>query len=204
MAAAALAHVRVLGLSGSLRKLSANSALLRYARVSPALGKHAELIIADLSTLPMYDGDVEAAGVPSSVVALRELADSCDTMLIASPEYNYSIAPVTSNAISWLSRFGPNNRSPLTGKTCALISASGGNGGFRSQTALRDSLFGLDLHVLNKPEVAVPVYDGQVRFDHRTGDLIDAATQRKVDGLVAALLAWHARLGPSPGPGPSK
>ena len=102
--AAAAQPLRILALTGSLRKLSANSALLRFAQAAaPALG--AELLLADVA-LPLFDADVEAAGLPEPVRALRALAASCGAVILATPEYNYSMSPVTSNAIAWLSRAG--------------------------------------------------------------------------------------------------
>ena len=85
--AAASTPIRILALTGSLRKLSANSALLRFAaQIAPSLG--AEVIFADVS-LPLFDQDLEAQGYPEACLAIRRAAASCDAVLFATPEYNY-------------------------------------------------------------------------------------------------------------------
>ena len=184
--------VRVLALTGSLRKLSANSALLRFAaQAAPALG--AEVVFADVN-LPLFDADVEAAGHPPASVAIRALAASCDAVIFATPEYNYSMSPVTSNAIAWLSRAGPEGKSPIAGKPAALMSAGGGAGGLRAQMHARDSVQFLDMKVLSKPELTLNIFDGSQRFDKATGDLVDVPTQERVKAVVAALVAWTAQL----------
>jgi len=182
------AVVRIVAISGSLRARSTNSALLRYAaQVAPAFG--AELVLADVA-LPLFDEDVEAAGYPAAVRAIRALAASADAVLFATPEYNYGASPVTSNAIAWLSR----GRSPIANKAAALVSAGGGAGGLRAQMHVRDSVQYLDMKVLNKPELTVNLFDGTQRFDGATGDLTDAATQERVEAVVAALVAWARQL----------
>ena len=190
--AAAAKVVRVFALSGSLRKASANSALLRYAAaVAPSVG--AELFVAD-AALPLFNQELEpAAYADGPVRAVRALAASCDAVLLATPEYNYSTSPVTSNAIAWLSRGGPEGKSPVAGKAVALVSAGGGLGGMRAQMHARDSLQFLDARVVNKPEVAVPLFSGTKYFDD-AGELVDGATQEKVKALLAALVALTTQL----------
>ena len=104
------------------------------------------------------------------------------------------MTPVTSNAIAWLSRGGAAGRSPIAGKPAALMSAGGGVGGLRAQMHARDSLQYLDVHVLNKPELTLNIFDGTKRFDAASGDLTDAPTQERVKAVVAALVAWAAQL----------
>lgn len=189
--AAAAQPLRILALTGSLRKLSANSALLRFAQAAaPALG--AELLLADVA-LPLFDADVEAAGLPEPVRALRALAASCGAVILATPEYNYSMSPVTSNAIAWLSRAGAEGKSPIAGKPAALVSAGGGAGGLRAQMHARDSLQFLDMKLLNKPEMTLNIFDGTQRFDKATGDLTDGPTQERLKAVLAALVAWTAQ-----------
>jgi multimeric flavodoxin WrbA len=84
--------LRVLALSGSLRKASSNTGMLRAAvAAGPA---HGMIIDVQSTDLPLYNGDVEAAGFPLAVAALREHAAAADAILIASPEYNYSFSGV--------------------------------------------------------------------------------------------------------------
>lgn len=115
-------------------------------------------------------------------------------MLLATPEYNYSMSPVTSNAIAWLSRAGPDGKSPLVAKPAALMSAGGGSGGLRAQMHARDSLQCLDVRVINKPELTLNIFDGTQRFDKASGDLVDVPTQERVKAVVAALVAWTAQI----------
>src|SRR4029077_20941453 len=92
----------ILGISGSLRRASYNSALLRAAtRLMPA---DASLEVASIRCIPLYDGDVEAQGIPATVTQLKEAIVGADGVLLVTPEYNNSIPGVFKNAIDWLSR----------------------------------------------------------------------------------------------------
>ena len=128
--------VHVLGICGSLRRGSFNAALLRAA--SELLPPGMTLTIHDLRSIPLFDGDVEAAGLPTSVTALQSAIREADGVLIATPEYNYSIPGVIKNSIDWVS-VGKNK--PLGGKPVALMGASaGGFATVRSQVAVRQAV----------------------------------------------------------------
>lgn len=100
--------ITVLGLSGSLRSGSYNTALLRAA--AGLMPPGATMDIATLHGIPMYDGDVEARdGIPASVQNLKARIAGCDALLLATPEYNNGIPGVMKNGIDWLSR--PNSHS---------------------------------------------------------------------------------------------
>lgn len=115
--------MRVLGLSGSLRRDSHNRALLRAAAV--ALPPGAELVEWDrIAELPAYDEDLDAAPAPEPVRALREAIADADAILIATPEYNASLPGALKNALDWASR--PFATNPLRGKPAAVIGASTG------------------------------------------------------------------------------
>lgn len=118
-----------LAFCGSLRGLSSTSALAHAAAASSA----SVLIAAKLDTLPLYDGDVEAAGLPPSVATLRKRAFQASAFLFSTPEYNGFTSAALKNAIDWLSRSGAEGVSPLKGKPFAVISAGGGSGGMRAQ-----------------------------------------------------------------------
>lgn len=134
----------ILGLSGSLRRQSRNTALLRAAQeMAP---EDVEVVIRDLRPIPFYDGDVEAEiGFPPAVAELRQAVAGADALLLASPEYNWSVTAVLKNAIDWLSR-APD--SPLDGHRAAMVSAAGGSGGARSQAHLRDAVAHNGVHLL--------------------------------------------------------
>src|SRR5919198_2823291 len=175
--------MRVLGIAGSLRVGSYNRALLRAAReLAPAGMEIAEF---DLRALPLYDGDVEAAGDPEPVAAFKDAIRSADAILIATPEYNRGVPGVLKNAIDWASR--PPLGSPLAGKPVALMGASTGRGGTaRAQEQLRTALEFSRADVLAQPEVLVP--EAYMRFDEQ-GRLTDEETSTKLRSLLEALSA---------------
>lgn len=142
----------------------------------------------------MFNSDSEAAETPAAVVALRSVAFSCDAVLFAATEYNYSVSPVLTNAIAWLSRDGPEGMSPIEGKPAAIMSAGGGWGGGRAAAHLRDMLLFLDMPDLKKPQLAINVFDGTSRFDEATGDLLDSPTAERVGALVGALVDFAVRF----------
>src|ERR1700733_985115 len=104
-----LAMAKIIGISGSLRRASFNAALLRAAVELAPSGSTIE--IASIRDIPLYDADVEAQGIPSAVVALKEKVVAADALLLVTPEYNNSIPGVFKNAIDWLSR--PSTDAPL-------------------------------------------------------------------------------------------
>jgi len=144
--------MRVLGISGSLRRDSLNSALLRAA--AERLPAGAELVEFDrLREVPPYDEDVETEGTPAVVEALREAVRSADAVLIATPEYNHSIPGQLKNALDWVSR--PAGKSALNGVPAAAIGASTGMfGAVWAQAELRKVLGALGGRVI---ETELPV-----------------------------------------------
>lgn len=179
--------LQILGISGSLRKGSYNTALLRAAKELAPGG--VQIDIADLTAVPLYNEDIHQHGFPPSVVALRQKIAAADALLIATPEYNYSIPGVLKNAIDWVSR--PPDQ-PFGGKPLAIMGASpGGAGTMRSQYHLRQVCVFLDLLVLNKPEVFVSHAHEKVDAN---GRLSDDKTRTAVAALVMALAEWTRRL----------
>ncbi len=125
----------LIGISGSLRQGSFNSALLRAAVELAPSDLHIE--IASIRAFPLYDGDVEEqGGVPPAVAELKDRIAAADGLLLVSPEYNNSLPGVFKNAIDWLSRPGKDIPRVFGGKPVGLIGATPGPGGTRlSQTA---------------------------------------------------------------------
>lgn len=179
--------VRILGLSGSLRAASFNSAALRAAaELAP---EDVSIEIGSIRDIPLYDDDMRMAGIPAAVTALQERMLAADAVLIASPEYNYSIPGVLKNAIDWLSRLKPQ---PFNDKPVAIMGASmGGVGTARMQYDLRKTFVFLNAHVLAQPEVMIAA--AHTRFDDQ-GHLTDEATRKFVGALVVALREWTLRL----------
>src|SRR5215813_14765410 len=126
---------RILGISGSLRSGSYNTALLRAA--APLVDAGVELEIALLHGIPLYDGDLETAeGLPEAARDLKARVMACDGLLLASPEYNNGIPGVFKNAIDWLSRPPSDIKAVFGNKPVALMGASpGGFGTVLSQNA---------------------------------------------------------------------
>lgn len=117
--------ISLLGISGSLRRESFNTALLHAAR--EMIPDNVSLSIKTPDGIPLYNGDEEAAyGVPESVVDLQKAIMESDAVLIATPEYNNSIPGVLKNAIDWTSRPSINYNNVFSGKPVAVIGASPG------------------------------------------------------------------------------
>jgi len=127
--------IALTGLSGSLRRASFNSAVLRAA--AELLPSDCELRIESIAAIPLYDGDVEAAGgIPAAVAYLKDIIAASDGLLLVSPEYNNSIPGVAKNAIDWLSRPASDIQRVFGGKPVAIAGASpGGFGTVLAQSA---------------------------------------------------------------------
>jgi chromate reductase, NAD(P)H dehydrogenase (quinone) len=174
--------VTILGIAGSLREGSYNRSLLRAA--GELLPEGVELVEYEIGNLPFYDGDVEAAGDPESVVQLKQAIRDADALLIATPEYNRGVPGVLKNAIDWASR--PPLGSRLTGKPVAIMGASTGRGGTaRAQEQLRAALEFSRANVLEQPEVLVP--EAFMRFDEQ-GELVDGGIHAELAELVDTLV----------------
>jgi NAD(P)H-dependent FMN reductase len=126
---------KLVGISGSLRKGSFNTALLRAA--ASLLPAGATLAVETVHGVPLYDADVETAeGIPARVVALKAAVADSDGLLLATPEYNGSIPGVLKNAIDWMSRPPADIKRVFGGKAVALLGATpGGMGTVSAQTA---------------------------------------------------------------------
>lgn len=179
--------VRILGISGSLRKASYNTAALRAAQ--QLLPPDTTLDIFDIASIPMYNDDVREQGWPAPVQALREAIANADAILLSSPEYNYSIPGVLKNAIDWASR--PPSQ-PFDGKPIAIMGATpGAIGTARMQYHLRQVFVFLNGMVLNKPEVMIGAANAKFDAD---GNLTDQATREHLQKMLAALVDWTRRL----------
>jgi len=114
----------LIGISGSLRRGSFNSALLRAA--VPLMPAGSRLDIASIEDIPLYNGDVESEGIPTAVSALKDRIAGADGLLLCTPEYNNSIPGVMKNAIDWLSRPSDDIARVFGGKPVAVMGASPG------------------------------------------------------------------------------
>ena len=177
----------VLGFAGSLRTGSYNKALLRAA---VALVPHEmTLEIFDLEGIPPFNQDTEH-NMPAKVKDFKTKIKNADAILIATPEYNYSVPGVLKNAIDWASR--PYGDNPFDGKPVAIMSASIGMlGGARAQYHLRQIFVFLNMYPINRPEVIVPF--AQDRFDAK-GNLLDNDTKKFLGQLLQNLADWTRKL----------
>lgn len=178
---------RVLAISGSLRRESFNRRLLQAAIAGAPPGL--QLSLDDgLRELPLFDEDIERAteGGPEAVRRLRSAVKAADGLLIATPEYNWSIPGVLKNAIDWLSRPGPEE--VLVGKPIAIIGASSGRWGTRlAQNALRQVLAATESIVLPAP--VLYVRDGAALFD-ADGALVDQPTREALTRILSSFADW--------------
>jgi chromate reductase, NAD(P)H dehydrogenase (quinone) len=182
-------RIRALGIAGSLREGSYNRALLRAARDLAPDGLEI-CIFEGLADIPLYNEDVRAQGDPEPVTALKEAIRQADALVIAAPEYNYSIPGVLKNAIDWASR--PPDTSPLNGKPVAIMGATTGSWGtVRSQMHLRQVCVYTNMLPMNKPQVLVA--RARNKFDAQ-GHLVDETTRRFVRQQMEALVEWALRL----------
>lgn len=180
---------RILGVAGSLRRGSYNRGLLRAAMEMAPPG--AEITTFDLRPLPPFDEDVRVAGPPAIVTEFKDRIRAADALLIATPEYNYSVPGVLKNAIDWASR--PPDDSPLHSKPIALMGASVGmSGTIRAQLNLRQSFVFTESYCLLKPEVLVAHCAG--KFDENS-NLTDEATREHIRRMLIALVEWSHKLG---------
>ena len=175
--------MRILAISGSLRRDSHNTKLLRAA--GDLLPSGAELVVLDpeaLRAIPHYDEDLREQGEPHAVRSLRDAVNAADAILVSTPEYNHSLPGALKNAIDWLSR--PIAESPFKGKTVAVVGASTGMfGAVWAQAEARKVLGAVGGHVV---DAELPVVFAHEQFD-ADGALTDADVEQALRTQLEAL-----------------
>lgn len=180
--------IKVLAISGSLRKASFNTGLLRAAQELAPAGMSIE-IYDSLAQIPPYDDDVRNAGYPAVVEALRTKVREADALIFASPEYNRSISGVLKNAIDWVSR--PPEQ-PFQGKVAGVMGAGpGAIGTALGNYHLRQVLSVLGVHVL--PGAEVLVGGAAAKFDAE-GNLTDENTRKFLASHLETLMQFAVKL----------
>lgn len=178
---------KILAFAGSLRKASYNKALIRAAlEVAP---ENVEVEVFDLEGIPPFNQDVEQTP-PEKVREFKQKIRAAEALLIATPEYNYSVPGVLKNALDWASR--PYQDNALASKPVAIMSASTGIfGGARAQYHLRQTFVRLDMRPVNLPEVMLPSAAQNVDAD---GNLTNQQTKTLIKQLIEALVALTNKL----------
>src|SRR6201987_224356 len=163
-----MTQLSLLGLSGSLRRASNSTAVLRG--LQDALGFRAALDIFPLHAIPLYNEDDDAEHAPESVRALRSAIEACDGVIMISPEYNHGMSGVLKNALDWASR--PHGRSVLTGKPVLTMTTSPAfTGGVRAQQQINETLAAIQASPVLRPQIVI----GGVNEKVRDGRLVDEA-----------------------------
>ena len=177
----------ILGISGSGRKGSYNTALLEAAK--ELLPQDATLEVVDVAKLPLYNQDLEH-DLPEIVKELKKKIRGADAIMIATPEHNYSVTAVLKNAIEWGNR--PPRDASWSGKPAAVISASTGlRGGVRAQLHLRQIMIDLNMYPINRPLLLVANAKDKFSEDLR---LTDGETLQTLRDVLSGLVEWTRRL----------
>jgi chromate reductase len=179
--------VKILAISGSLRRNSYNSAALRAAEMLVPQGAVIETF--DLKGIPVFSQDDELSP-PAEVIELKRKVRTADALLFSTPEHNFSVPAALKNAIDWVSR--PHTDNAWAGKPAAIMGASiGKTATARAQLHLRQIFVYLDVFAVNRP--AVLIGEAAQSFDAQ-GNLKDEKTRELIRQLLESLVAWTLRL----------
>ena len=176
--------VKLLGLSGSIRKASTNTIILQS--LAERLDGKASMTVFPLNDVPMYNGDLDGEHLPDAVRALKAAISEADGLILCTPEYNHGVPGMLKNALDWASR--PVFVSPLKNKPVLLMTSSPGYvGGARAHTQLQETLSSTLARVVLRPQVVIAGVTQKIA----DGKLVDAATidfcLQAIDDLLAEI-----------------
>jgi len=180
--------VKIVGLAGSLRRASFHRGLIRAARELAPEDVTVEPY-EQLDEIPFFNQDVENLGNPAPVMRFKERINQAHAVLIATPEYDYAIPGVLTNALDWALR----PPSPFRHKPVGIVGASPSYvGTARGQMVLRQILLHPPAYVMPEPQILIPF--ALERFDEQTGDLVDERTREMMNRFLKALVEWTERF----------
>jgi NAD(P)H-dependent FMN reductase len=188
--------IRIVGISGSLRRGSFNTSLMHAA--AEVVPQGVTFDARTIHGIPLYDGDVESgAGIPEAVTVLKEAVATADGVLLVTPEYNNSIPGVFKNAIDWMSRPDTDVARVFRGRPVALMGASPGRFGTTlSQAAWLPVIRTLGMRPWFDERLLV--FEARKMFDP-SGKLTDAATRERLVKFVTGFCAFVVQLSEPPG-----
>jgi len=185
--------VHIVAISGSLRKASCNTGILRAIKNALPAGHTLDIVVPDL---PLFNQELETPDrLPESVKDYRRRLKAADAFIFGLSEYNYSMSGPAKNAIDWGSR-GADGGNLFDDKAAAVVSSGGGVGGQRSAAHFRDSALFLNLHVMNKPELSGRIFQNPSPFNLETGDVVGSEELGQAKAVAEGLIAWTNRLAP--------
>ncbi|HWK45453.1 MAG TPA: NADPH-dependent FMN reductase [Stellaceae bacterium] len=180
----------LLGLSGSIRRGSTNTAILRT--IAGHLGSKASMTLFPLNDVPLYNGDLEGEHLPPPVQALKDAIAGADGIILCSPEYNHGMSGVLKNALDWASRPGFN--SPLKNKPALIMSSSpGAIGGARAHAQVRETLASALARVVARPQVTIAGIFQKVTDGHLTDEASLKFCLEAVDDLLSEIRLLSAQ-----------
>jgi chromate reductase len=176
--------MKILGISGSLREASFNTALLKTAKLF--LRDDIQFEIISIGNIPQYNEDIGEANIPKEAILLIEAIESANAILFSTPEYNHCIPGVLKNAIDWASR--PAFDSSLKFKPCGILTASKSSvGGARAQVSLKNILSSTLSPVYPSIEYLLP--NAHEMFNTKA-ELTNQTAQRRLERYINGFVAW--------------
>lgn len=173
--------IRLLAISGSLRKASFCTTILRT--LADRAGELAAITLFPLNDIPLYDQDLDTATPPAAVAAFKQAIAEADGLIVITPEYNYGMSGVLKNALDWASR--PAMKSPMVGKPALIASASMAfTGGARAQAQLRETLAAMMARPIARPQVVIPAVHEKVKDGVLTDEAVIAFALGGIGDLV--------------------